>query len=60
MKKTWVQDSDTAEVLSVMMSMIERNKEYIHNTGSKYITGPSKSGKSNAIGIYFVDPTASE
>ena len=57
MKKTWVQDSNATEVLSVMMSMIENNKEYIHDTGSKYITGPSKSGKSNDIGIYFVDPT---
>ena len=60
MKKTWVQDSNTTEVLSVMMKMIESNKDYIHKTGSKYITGRSKSGKSNDVGIYFVDPTANE
>lgn len=60
MKKTWVQDEKTTEVLSVMMNMIVKNAEYIHDTGSKYITGPSKSGKINEVGIYFIDPTATE
>jgi len=60
MKKTWVQDAKTTEALSIMMDMTVKNAEYIHSTRSKYITGSSKSGKLNEVGIYFVDPTANE
>ncbi len=57
MRETWVQDATVTDVSSIIMNMTIRNAEYIHNTGSKYITGIPKSGKCNDVGIYFRDPT---
>lgn len=57
MKESWVQDVNIKDVSSIIMGMTERTAEYIQNTGSKYVTGPSKSGKHNDIGIYFRDNT---
>jgi len=58
MKDRWVQDAKTKDVLSIIMGMTVRDSEYIHNTGSKYVTGSSKSGNPDDIGIYFRDPTS--
>lgn len=57
MKARWVRDAKTTDVSSIIMDMAVRNSEYISNTGSKYVTGPSKSGNSDDVGIYFRDPT---
>lgn len=58
MKDRWVQDTKITDVSSIIMDMTARNSEYIHNTGSKYVTGPSKSGNPDDVGIYFRDPTS--
>lgn len=58
MKYRWVQDAETKDAPSVIMDMTTRNSKYIHNTGSKYVTGPSKSGNPDDVGIYFRDPTS--
>lgn len=55
MKETWVQDANVTDVPSIIMDMTVRNAEYIKNTGAKYVTGPSKSGKRDNVGIYFRD-----
>jgi len=57
-KERWVQDTKIKDAQSVIANMTVRNAEYIHNTGSRYITGPSKSGNAGDVGIYFKDPTA--
>lgn len=57
-KETWVQDVKTTEIIPTMMKLTENNAIYIHNTGSEYITGPSKSGRIDEVGIYFRDPMA--
>lgn len=59
MKETWVQDTSVNDVTSLIATITERNIQYIQNTGSKYVTGPSKSGKPNEVGIYFIDNTGS-
>lgn len=59
-KETWVQDIKTTEIIPTMMKLAENNAKYIQNTGSEYITGPSKSGRSDEVGIYFRDPTSSK
>jgi hypothetical protein len=56
----WVQDAKTVEVSKLIKIFNERNAQYIQNTGSQYITGPSRSGRSDEIGIYFTDPTSLE
>lgn len=58
MKDRWVQDAKTTDVSSIIMDMTARNSKYIHNTGSKYVTGLSKSGNPTDVGIYFRDPTS--
>lgn len=58
MKDRWVQDTKTKDVSSIIMDITVRNSEYIHNTGSKYVTGPSKSGNPDDVGIYFRVPTS--
>jgi hypothetical protein len=58
MKDSWVQDAKTKDVQSIIAGMIANNAHYIHITGSEYITGPSKSGNPDDIGIYFRDPTS--
>jgi len=58
MKDRWVQDANTKDIPSIIMDMTVRNSEYIHNTGSKYVTGSSKSGNPTDVGIYFRDPTS--
>lgn len=58
MKDRWVQDTKIKDVSSVIMNMTVRNSGYIHKTGSKYITGLSKSGNPDDVGIYFRDPTS--
>lgn len=60
MKETWVQDANFTQALSIITNLTEKNAEYIRNTGSRYITGPSKSEDINDVGIYFIDPTAGE
>jgi len=55
MKETWVQDANVTEVPSIIMDMTVRNAECIKNTGAKYVTGPSKNGKRDNVGIYFRD-----
>ena len=57
MKDKQVQDVKTTDVSSIIIDMTARNSEYIHNTGSKYVTGPSQSGNPDDVGIYFRDPT---
>lgn len=58
MKETWVQDVNVKDVPSTISHITTKNAEYIRNTGSEYVTGPSKSGKRGDVGIYFRDPTA--
>lgn len=58
MKETWVQDANVKDAPSLIINMTVRNAGYIRNTGSKYVTGPSKSGKHNDVGIYCRGPTA--
>lgn len=53
----WVQDTKIRDASSIIADMTVRNAEYIRSTGSKYITGPSKSGNDTDVGIYFKDPT---
>lgn len=55
---SWVQDAKTTDVRSIIADMTERNAAYINNTGSEYVTGPSKSGNPDEVGIYFRDPTS--
>lgn len=57
MKETWVQDANVVDAPSIIIDLVVKNVEYIRNTGSKYVTGPSKSGKHGDVGIYFRDPT---
>lgn len=58
MKENWVQDAKITDVSSIIANMTLRNFEYIQKTGSKYITGQSKSGNPDDVGIYFIDPTS--
>lgn len=58
MKDRWVQDAKITDALSIIAEMNVRNAEYIRITGSKYITGNSKSGSPDDVGIYFRDPTS--
>lgn len=58
MKDKWVQDTKITDVSSIIVDITVRNSEYIHNTGSKYVTGQSKSGNPDDVGIYFRDPTS--
>ena len=57
-KERWVQDAKIIDASLVIMKMTVENAKYIHNTGSKYVTGPSKSGSPDDVGIYFKDPTS--
>lgn len=57
MKDRWIQDAKISDSSSIIMDMTVRNSEYIHNTGSKYLTGPSQSGNPDDVGIYFRGPT---
>lgn len=59
-REIWVQDVKTTEIEQIMARLKEDNARYIQNTGSQYITGPSKSGRSDELGIYFRDPTSSK
>ena len=59
-RETWVQDVKTTEIEQIMTRLNEDNAQYIQNTGSQYTTGPSKSGRSDEVGIYFRDPTSSK
>jgi hypothetical protein len=56
----WVQDANVTEVAKIIWRFSEKLSKYIEDTGSQYITGPSKSGKPDEVGIYFVDPTSLE
>lgn len=58
MKETWVQDANAKDAPSLIINMTVRNTGYIRNTGSEYVTGPSKNGKCDDVGIYFRDHTA--
>ena len=60
MKDRWVQDAKTTDVLSIISNITVRNSEYIQKTGSKYVTGQSKNGNPDDVGIYFRDPTAND
>lgn len=59
MKTTWVQDAKETEVSSLISRMTARNIA-TSPPGSKYVVGPSKSGKYGEKGIYFQDPTAKD
>lgn len=54
---SWVQDANVTEAEDIIMDMTYENIDYINSTGSKYLIGPSKSGDTDKVGIYFVDPT---
>ena len=56
MKDKWVQDAKTIDASSIITDITLRNLGYIRRTGSKYVTGPSKSGNSDDVGIYFRAP----
>lgn len=58
MKDRWVQDAKTTDVSSIIIDITVRNLGYIRRTGSKYVTGPSKSGNPDDVGIYLRDPTS--
>ena len=58
MKDKWVQDVKTTDASSIITDITLRNLWYIRRTGSKYVTGPSKSGNPDDVGIYFRDPTS--
>ena len=58
----WVQDitKEEAEEMVLKMNAQIETGEIKSPEGSKYKTGPSKSGNKNEAGIYFFDPTASK
>ena len=59
MIKTWVQDVDESEAQELIEIITIRNQGRIPK-GSKWVTGSSKSGEPNKVGIYFEDPTGKE
>lgn len=60
--KSWVQDATQEQAEKLIMeknAQIEREPDKLPK-GSRYEIGPSKSGNTNEVGIYFYDPTEQE
>ena len=58
--QSWVRDATSKEAEKLIMeknAQIKREPDKWPK-GSKYVTGSSKSGSTNEVGIYFYNPTA--
>ena len=58
MKRTWVTDVSPDNLSRLLQEFYDISKDYCDRTGAYYVKGDSKSGKSEEVGIYFEDPTA--